>query len=88
MMESEGVTASAGVPTVWVTLLQHLEQHGLRFSTLQRLVCGGSAMPRPLIAALQDKYGLDVRQGWGMTETVAGGDTEQFGRAAVAAAAG
>ncbi len=71
MMESEGVTASAGVPTVWVTLLQHLEQHGLRFSTLQRLVCGGSAMPRPLIAALQDKYGLDVRQGWGMTETVA-----------------
>jgi len=71
MMETECVTVSAGVPTVWVALLQHLEQQGLRFSTLQRIVCGGSAMPRPLIAALQEKYGLDVRQGWGMTETVA-----------------
>ncbi|MEP6885651.1 MAG: long-chain-fatty-acid--CoA ligase, partial [Gammaproteobacteria bacterium] len=71
MMEGEGVTVSAGVPTVWVALLQYLEQHSLRFSTLQRMICGGSAMPRALIAALQDKYGLDVRHGWGMTETVA-----------------
>jgi len=43
----------------------------LRFSTLQRLISGGSAMPRPLIASLSDRYGIDVRQGWGMTETVA-----------------
>ena len=71
MMEGERVTVSAGVPTVWVGLLQHLEQHGLRFSTLQRMISGGSAMPLSLIAVLQDKYGLDVRQGWGMTETVA-----------------
>jgi fatty-acyl-CoA synthase len=71
ILEDERVTVSAGVPTVWVGLLQHLEQHGLRFSTLRRMVSGGSAMPSSLIAALQDKYGLDVRHGWGMTETVA-----------------
>jgi acyl-CoA synthetase (AMP-forming)/AMP-acid ligase II len=71
MLEGERVTVSAGVPTVWVGLLQHLEQHGLRFSTLRRMVSGGSAMPLSLIAVLQDKYGLDVRHGWGMTETVA-----------------
>jgi 3-(methylthio)propionyl---CoA ligase len=71
LMESEKVTVSAGVPTVWVGMVQHLEKHGLRFSTLQRIVAGGSAVPPPLIAALRDRYGIDVRQGWGMTETVA-----------------
>jgi acyl-CoA synthetase (AMP-forming)/AMP-acid ligase II len=71
LMESEKVTVSAGVPTVWLGLVQHLEQHGLRFSTLRRLVSGGSALPRPLIATLSERYGIDVRHGWGMTETVA-----------------
>jgi len=71
MMEMEKVTVSAGVPTIWLGLVQHLEQNDLRFSTLQRLISGGSAMPRPLIASLSDRYGVDVRQGWGMTETVA-----------------
>jgi len=71
MMETEKVTLSAGVPTIWLGLVQHLEQNDLRFSTLQRLISGGSAMPRPLIASLSDRYGIDVRQGWGMTETVA-----------------
>src|SRR6202795_2409960 len=83
MMETERVTVSAGVPTVWLALVQHLEQNDLRFSTLQRVVAGGSAMPRPLIATLSDRYGVDVRQGWGMTETVAvatlsGLDSEQM----------
>lgn len=83
MMEGEAVTVSAGVPTVWVGLLQHLEQNGLRFSTLRRMISGGSAMPTALIAALQDQYGVDVRHGWGMTETVAvatlsGLDAEQM----------
>ena len=71
MMEAEKVTVSAGVPTVWLALVQHLEQHDLRLSTLRRLVSGGSALPRPLIATLSDRYGIDVRHGWGMTETVA-----------------
>ena len=71
MMEAEKVTVSAGVPTVWQGLLQHVEQHDMRFSTLRRVIGGGSALPRALIAALSDRYGIDVRQGWGMTETVA-----------------
>jgi fatty-acyl-CoA synthase len=71
LMEAEKVTVSAGVPTVWFALLQHLEQHGLRFSTLQRVVSGGSAVPRALIETFCERYGIEVRQGWGMTETVA-----------------
>jgi len=71
LMEAEGVTVSAGVPTIWLGLVQYLEQNDLRFSTLQRVISGGSALPRALIAALCDRYGIDVRQGWGMTETVA-----------------
>ncbi|GAC1503079.1 MAG: hypothetical protein NVS1B6_10150 [Steroidobacteraceae bacterium] len=71
MMETEKVTVSAAVPTVWLALVQYLDQHALRFSTLQRIVAGGSAMPPPLIASLSDRYGIDVRHGWGMTETVA-----------------
>jgi acyl-CoA synthetase (AMP-forming)/AMP-acid ligase II len=71
MMEAEKVTVSAGVPTVWLALVQYLEQRDLRFSTLRRLVSGGTAMPPPLIATLSGRYGIDVRHGWGMTETVA-----------------
>jgi acyl-CoA synthetase (AMP-forming)/AMP-acid ligase II len=71
MMESEQVTVAAGVPTIWLGLVQYLEQHVLAFSSLRRLVTGGSAMPRPLIAKLADDYGVEVRHGWGMTETVA-----------------
>ncbi|MGO9634835.1 MAG: long-chain-fatty-acid--CoA ligase [Steroidobacteraceae bacterium] len=71
LMEAEGVTVSAGVPTIWLGLMNHLEQGGLRFSTLQRLLVGGSAMPVALIAKFADGYGVEVRHGWGMTETVA-----------------
>jgi len=71
LFETEGVTVSAGVPTVWLGVIQHLEQHGRRLSSLQRIIAGGSAMPRNLIAKFADGYGVEVRQGWGMTETVA-----------------
>jgi 3-(methylthio)propionyl---CoA ligase len=72
LMEAEHVTISAGVPTVWLGLLQHMEQHGLRFSRLQRVISGGSAVPSALIAKFDEIYGVEVRQGWGMTETVGG----------------
>jgi fatty-acyl-CoA synthase len=69
LMESECVTVSAGVPTIWLALMQHVEQHGLRFSTMRRTAVGGSAMPESLIAKFSDEYGVEVRHGWGMTET-------------------
>ena len=71
MLESERVTVCAGVPTIWLGLIQHLEKHELRFSSLRRCIVGGSAMPVALIAKFADIYGVEVRQGWGMTETVA-----------------
>jgi 3-(methylthio)propionyl---CoA ligase len=71
MMENEKVTVSAGVPTVWLQLLQYVEQHGLKFSTLRRVISGGSAVPLALIAKFDQLYGIEVRQGWGMTETTA-----------------
>jgi acyl-CoA synthetase (AMP-forming)/AMP-acid ligase II len=71
LMESERVTVSAGVPTIWLSLLAHVEQHGLRFSTMRRTGVGGSAMPQSLIAKFMDTYDVEVRHGWGMTETTA-----------------
>ncbi|MDO8699895.1 MAG: long-chain-fatty-acid--CoA ligase [Rhodoferax sp.] len=71
LMETEKVTVSAGVPTIWLSLLQHVEQNGLRFSTMRRTGVGGSAMPAALISKFADNYDVEVRHGWGMTETTA-----------------
>jgi len=71
LMEAEGVTVSAGVPTIWQLLLAHVEQHNLKFTTMRRTLVGGSAMPQALIAKFMDVYNVDVRHGWGMTETTA-----------------
>lgn len=71
LMETERVTVSAGVPTIWLGLMQHVEQHGLKFSSMRRTAVGGSAMPASLIAKFADDYGVEVRHGWGMTETTA-----------------
>jgi len=71
LMESERVTVSAGVPTIWLALLQHVEANKLRFTTMRRTAVGGSAMPLSLIAKFADDYGVEVRHGWGMTETTA-----------------
>jgi acyl-CoA synthetase (AMP-forming)/AMP-acid ligase II len=68
LFEAEKVTYSAGVPTVWLGLLQHVASAGLRFSTLTRTVIGGSACPPAMIRAFQDQYGVDVIHAWGMTE--------------------
>jgi len=70
LMENEQVTVSAGVPTVWLALLQYAEQHNLKFSSLRRILSGGSAVPLAMIAKF-DELGIELRQGWGMTETTA-----------------
>ena len=79
LMESEKVTISAGVPTIWMGLIQHVESQGLRFSTMKRTAVGGSAMPRALIAKFNDVYGISVHHGWGMTETTAVATMSQLG---------
>jgi acyl-CoA synthetase (AMP-forming)/AMP-acid ligase II len=68
LIEGERVTMAAGVPTVWLGLLNHMAQGGLRFSTLSRTVIGGSACPPAMIRAFKDQYGVTVLHAWGMTE--------------------
>lgn len=68
LIEAEGVTFAAGVPTVWQMLLNHLQAGGLKFSTLNRTVIGGSACPPAMIQTFQDVYGVRVLHAWGMTE--------------------
>ena len=68
LMESERVTLSAGVPTVWLGLLNHMGQHGLKLTTMKRTVIGGSACPPAMIKGFRDDYGVSVLHAWGMTE--------------------
>ncbi len=69
LLESEKVTMSAAVPTVWQMLLAHLRETGEKPSTLKRVVIGGSAVPESIVRAFHDDYGVDVVHAWGMTET-------------------
>src|SRR5690242_3711651 len=69
LIEREQVTMSAGVPTVWLKICEYLDQTGRRFSTLKRLLSGGSALPEVLIRTLEENYGIEVCHAWGMTET-------------------
>ncbi|MEP6721578.1 MAG: 3-(methylthio)propionyl-CoA ligase [Variovorax sp.] len=68
LFEAEGVTVSAGVPTVWQGLLAHVESNGLRFSTMRRTIIGGSACPPAMMRAFQQCYDVQVLHAWGMTE--------------------
>ncbi|MBA3903058.1 MAG: GMP/IMP nucleotidase [Rhodocyclaceae bacterium] len=68
LFEQEKVTLSAGVPTVWLGLLQHLQGKGLKLSTVKRLVIGGSAAPPAMIRSFDEQYGVTVLHAWGMTE--------------------
>jgi fatty-acyl-CoA synthase len=68
LIEQEGVTFAAGVPTVWQMLLEHMRQGQLKFTTLQRTLIGGSAVPPSMFSAFRDDHGVDVRHAWGMTE--------------------
>jgi fatty-acyl-CoA synthase len=68
LIEDEGVTLTAGVPTVWLGVLDYLQDHDADLSTLDRVVVGGAAPPERLIRAFDDR-GVEVVHGWGMTET-------------------
>src|SRR2546422_6390564 len=68
LFEKEEVTMSAGVPTVWLGLLNYMKEQKLKFTTLKRVIIGGSACPPAMIRAFQDEYGVEVLHAWGMTE--------------------
>jgi fatty-acyl-CoA synthase len=67
LLDSEKVTYSAGVPTVWLGLLQYLEKSGKKLPYLRMGMSGGSALPEALIRGFA-KYDVELQQGWGMTE--------------------
>jgi 3-(methylthio)propionyl---CoA ligase len=68
LFEAEGVTLSAGVPTVWQGLLAYVESNGLKFSTMRRSAIGGSACPPAMLAKFLNDYNVRVLHAWGMTE--------------------
>ena len=67
----EGVTWTAGVPTIWLGMLQMLDANPDKWdlSKMKGMLVGGSAVPRSMIAGYKERHGLSVVQGWGMTET-------------------
>ncbi|MBI1262693.1 MAG: long-chain-fatty-acid--CoA ligase [Rhizobiales bacterium] len=68
LLETEKVTVTAAVPTVWLMLLQFVEKHGKQLPYLNRVVIGGSAAPRSMVEIFENKYGVEVFHAWGMTE--------------------
>ncbi len=68
LFEQEKVTFSAGVPTIWLGLINHVKANNLKFSTFKSTVIGGAACPPAMIRTLQDDYGVEVIHAWGMTE--------------------
>ncbi|MGA7673313.1 MAG: long-chain fatty acid--CoA ligase [Nitrolancea sp.] len=80
LMEREHVTFSAGVPTIWLGILQHLDQHkgSIDLSTLSRMAVGGQAAPAEMIRAYKDRHGIQIVHAWGMTETAPLGSVAQL----------
>ena len=68
IFNSEHVSMSCGVPTIWLGLLQHLRSSGQKLATVRRIMTGGSAAPPLLIDAFRDEFGVAIEHGWGMTE--------------------
>jgi len=68
LVETDRVTMAAGVPTIWVGVLSVLEQGSHDLSSLKRITSGGSAVPRSLLEAYEQRYGVQIWHAWGMTE--------------------
>ena len=68
LFESERVTCTSGVPTVWLGLLRHMEENKLTFGSLKRLLVGGSAVPLAMLKSFEETHGVKAVHGWGMTE--------------------
>jgi len=69
LLDTEKVTITAAVPTVWLMLLTHLQQNDLKLPHLKKVIIGGSAVPERILRAFEEDYEVDVVHAWGMTET-------------------
>jgi fatty-acyl-CoA synthase len=72
LIEEQRVTASSGVPTIWMDLLRYADEHGTDLSSLENVICGGTQVPPGLIRDYETRHGVAVVQGWGMTEVLPG----------------
>jgi fatty-acyl-CoA synthase len=68
LLDEERVSVTAAVPTIWLMLLQHLQESGKMLPHMERVVIGGAACPRAVIEAFQGRYEVKVMHAWGMTE--------------------
>jgi fatty-acyl-CoA synthase len=68
-IQSERPTVAGCVPTIFADLLRYADSHDVDLSSLTHAVCGGSAVPRQLMKDFQERHGVHIYQGWGMTET-------------------
>lgn len=69
LIEEEGVTVSAGVPTVWLALLKYLHDSDKKVESLKKVLVGGSACPFSIVEEFKNKHDVHVQAAWGMTET-------------------
>jgi fatty-acyl-CoA synthase len=69
LIESERPTIMGCVPTIFADLLRYADEHTVDLSSLSNAACGGSAVPRQLMQAFQERHGVRIFQAWGMTET-------------------
>jgi fatty-acyl-CoA synthase len=69
LIEAERPTISGAVPTVWADILRYADANAVDFSSVRLVPCGGSAVPRHLMEAFQERHGVRIIQAWGMTET-------------------
>ena len=80
LLDKEQVTLSAGVPTVWLGLLDYCAQNKLKMSSVKRILIGGSAVPLAMIERFWKEHGIEVVQGWGMTEMSPLGTVTRFNK--------
>jgi acyl-CoA synthetase (AMP-forming)/AMP-acid ligase II len=69
LIAEERVTAAGAVPTIWMDLLRRADEEGADLSSMRIVACGGSAVPRSLMEAFEERHGMRIVQAWGMTET-------------------
>jgi fatty-acyl-CoA synthase len=69
LIEKERVTVAGAVPTIWMDLLRYADEHKPDLSSFRHVLCGGAAVPEALMRGFEERHGVYIVQGWGMTET-------------------